>query len=80
MQKNLFGNLQAVRTHQRNIMDEVHTGFVSPNVSELLKRTEFHTSCIASIPSLQKRSKYYWLQVHTEQKVDMFHTVYWKYK
>jgi hypothetical protein len=50
---NLFGNLQGVRTHQGNIVDEVHTGFVGPNVRQLLQGTEFHTGRIASVPSLQ---------------------------
>jgi hypothetical protein len=50
---NLSGDLQRLTTHQGNIVDEVHTGFIGPYVRQLLEGTEFHTSCIASIPSLQ---------------------------
>lgn len=38
-------------------MDEVHARFVGPNVCQLLKGAQFHSSSISSVSSLQQDAK-----------------------
>jgi hypothetical protein len=61
-------------------VDEVHTGFIGPYVRQLLEGTEFHTSCIASIPSLQAEVMDAWFRIngrpincHKQHKYFKFH-------